>query len=511
VSLSILAVVAMYAAFMVVGWLASRKVREGTAADLIVAGRSMPLWVAALTMTATWVDGGYLLGTTEGAYKNSTQLGIQGGLCFGISLIIGGLFFAGIMRRLGFTTLIDPFEARYGKRWAAVLFLPALGGELFWSAELLVAVGSTFGVLLGMKLTTAILLAAVVTTAYTMLGGMWSVAYTDIFQLSIVAIGLCIALPFVLEGAGGLRHAWGVYVSARPEGAGVMPPWQPRTDLWNRASVIGWWDTSVMLMCGGVPWNCYFQRVLSCRSPRAARGQSVLSGVLTIAFTIPPLLMGVSAFAYQWPPDVVARLQATPAETMPLLFLRAVPRVIGLLGLAAIVGAVSSSFSSSILSAGSMLSWNCVKRLVWPSVSPGQMKRVIRFSILFFGAVATGLALKVQSVQALWFFTSDLVFVLLFPQLICALFDPKANRTGSIVAFVVSLAIRVGGGEPLLSVPALVTYPDTFPFRVVAAVTGLILLPLVSRITSQIDPPRPLRNLVAAEPLERAASVARRL
>ena len=240
----------MYGAFLTVGWLASRKARGGTVADLIVAGRSMPLWIAALTMTATWVDGGYLLGTTEGAYKNSIQLGIQGGLCFGISLIIGGLFFAGVMRRYGFTTLIDPFEARYGKRWAAVLFLPALGGELFWSAELLVAVGSTFGVLLGMKLTTAILLAAIVTTAYTMLGGMWSVAYTDIFQLTIVAIGLCVALPYVLEGAGGLHQAWEVYVSARPEGGGVVPPWQPHTDLWNRASIVSWWDTSVMLMCG---------------------------------------------------------------------------------------------------------------------------------------------------------------------------------------------------------------------------------------------------------------------
>ena len=54
-----------------------------------------------------------------------------------------------------------------------------------------------------------------------------------------------------------------------------------------------------------------------------------------------------------------------------------------------------------------------------------------------------------RSVQALWFFTSDLVFVLLFPQLLCALFDPRANRIGSIVAFVVSLTLRVGGGEPL--------------------------------------------------------------
>src|SRR5262245_26074375 len=196
----------MYAAFLGVGWVASRRVRGGAtaASDLIVAGRQMPLWIAGLTMTATWVDGGYLLGTTEGVYKSSMQLGLQGGLCFGISLLIGGVFFAGVMRRHGFTTLIDPFEARFGKRWAAVLFLPALAGELFWSAELLVAIGATFGVLLGMPLTTAILLSAVVTTAYTALGGMWSVAYTDVVQLLLVALGLAVALPFVLHGAGGL-------------------------------------------------------------------------------------------------------------------------------------------------------------------------------------------------------------------------------------------------------------------------------------------------------------------
>jgi hypothetical protein len=61
--------------------------------------------------------------------QSSIQLGIQGGLCFGISLILGGVFFAGVMRRHGFTTLIDPFEARFGKRWAAVLFLPGARGR----------------------------------------------------------------------------------------------------------------------------------------------------------------------------------------------------------------------------------------------------------------------------------------------------------------------------------------------------------------------------------------------
>ena len=115
----------------------------------------MPLWLATLTMTATWVDGGYLLGTAEGVYRSSLATGLQGGVCFGISLILGGLFFARRMRALEFNTLIDPFEARFGARWAVVLSLPAMLAEMFWSAELLVALGSTFGVVLDMDLAPA--------------------------------------------------------------------------------------------------------------------------------------------------------------------------------------------------------------------------------------------------------------------------------------------------------------------------------------------------------------------
>jgi high affinity choline transporter 7 len=270
-----------------------------------------------------------------------------------------------------------------------------------------------------------------------------------------------------------------------------------------------------MLMLGGIPWNCYFQRVLSCTSPAKAAGQSIVSGVLTIGFTAPPLLMGIAAFSYPWPADTLAHLQANPAETLPRLFVHAVPPLVGMLGLAAIVGAVTSSFSSSILSAGSMLSWNCLKRLIWPALTVVQMARVIRLSILLFGAAATAFALKVRSVQALWFFTSDLVFVLLFPQLVFALFDSKANRIGSMAAFVVSLLLRLGGGEPLLGIPHFIPYPELFaavlpgtaadwydpatgamlvPFKVFAAGVGLIVLPVASRLSARWATPRPLCN-----------------
>jgi high affinity choline transporter 7 len=348
--------------------------------------------------------------------------------------------------------------------------------------------------MLGMPLTTSIVLAAVVTTTYTALGGMWSVAYTDVFQIGLVAIGLMAAIPFVLAGAGGLEHVWATYVSARPDGASVLPPLGARSAMWSTGAVVGWWDTTAMLVCGGIPWNCYFQRVLACRTPRDAARQSVWAGVLTIAFTIPPLLMGLAAFAYPWSPETRARLTATPADSMPMLLMVAVPPLVGLLGLAAIVGAVTSSFSSSILSAGSMLSWNGLRRLVWPSLTVSHMRRAIRLSIVVLGGGATALALNVQSVQALWFFTSDLVFVLLFPQLLYALFDPRANRTGSVVAFVASLVLRLGGGEPLLGLPPFIAYPDGTPFRTLAAVTGLVLLPVVSRLTAARDEPRQLRN-----------------
>ena len=111
-------------------------------------------------------------------------------------------------------------------------------GEVFWSAELLVAIGSTFGVLLSMDLTTAILVAAVVATAYTMLGGMWSVAYTDVLQLGLVPLGLAVALPFVLGGVGGLDARWPQYAAARPDGSGIVPAIAAASDAVDAAPPI---------------------------------------------------------------------------------------------------------------------------------------------------------------------------------------------------------------------------------------------------------------------------------
>ena len=471
----------MYIIFLLIGWYASKKVKKGSASEMLVAGRSMPLIMATLTMTATWVDGGYILGTAESTFT-SIPLALQGGVGFGISLIVGGIFFASVMQKRGYTTFIDPFEERFGKKWAAVLSVPAILGELFWSAELMVAIGATFGVILNIDLTTGIVISAAIVTLYTMIGGLWAVAYTDAFQLMLIPVGLIIAIPFVLHYTGSdLSSIWGQYKDLKGDAANVLPPTEINS-FWNLAGITSWWDTSIMLILGGIPWNCYFQRVFSSKTPKIARNQSILAGLLTILMTIPPLILGIVAVVY-WKDNL-----SEPALSIPLLLENLVPRWVALMGLAAIVGAVTSSFSSSILSAGSMFSWNWYLRLIAPKSHKRNIGKIIRMSILSLGTAAVFIALKVQSVQELWYFTSDLVFVLLFPQLVIALFDKKANRTGSIVAFLVSLILRAGDGEDLFGIPAFIDYPDWWPVRTIAAAAGIILLPLISRIVKAKKP-----------------------
>jgi high affinity choline transporter 7 len=340
---------------------------------------------------------------------------------------------------------------------------------------------------------------------------MWSVGYTDSVQFLLIPFGLLVALPLALRAAGGWESVWSTYSAAHGTAAFAFPP-ATADGFWTSPRIVGWWDLSIMLVLGGIPWNCYFQRIQACETPNKAKWHSITAGLITMALTIPPLLLGVVAFAYpHWSDTAREQLAVSPTMALPLLFQHALPPLVAILGLAAIVGAVTSSFSASILSAGSMISWNFVRAIARPNVSTLGMRRAIRLSILLLGVLAAVLALEVQSVQRLWFFTSDLVFVLLFPQLLYALYDPRANRTGSIVAFAVSLVLRLGGGEPILRVPPFLPYAEwlaawlpggseawmddagastLLPVRTVAAAAGLILLPLVSRLTAAWDPPR---------------------
>ena len=110
------------------------------------------------------------------------------------------------------------------------------------------------------------------------------------------------------------------------------------------------------------------------------------------------------------------------------------------------------------------------------------------------------MALNISSVYELWFLCSDFVYCLLFPALVCALFDPKANSYGAIAGFLVAAFLRFGGGDAVLGIPILLPYPMIedgvvlFPFRTFAMVLGLLTILVVSRLTQGLEAGKELQK-----------------
>ncbi len=492
-----IAMIVFYGAIFYLGSYAANLRKSEDATDVMLAGRSIPLGIAVFTMSATWVGGGYINGTAE--YAASYGLAwVQAPWGYALSLVIGGLFFAKKMRRFRFKTMLDPLEQRYGKKIAALLFIPALTGEIFWTAAILTALGTTFATVLGLDFSYSILVSAAIAIAYTALGGLWAVALTDIIQMILLMGGLFLVLPFALQHVGGLDQLITTYQAKKGALASFLPP----LDGWRHPdwgnSYFQWWDYALLLMLGGIPWQVYFQRVLSSKDEQTAQNLSIFAGVVCLLAAIPAVLIGMIGDVVSWQSVGVAAPE-NAALTLPYVVRYLTNPVVATIGLGAIAAAVMSSVDSSILSASSMASWNVYRPLVRPNISPDNLGKIIKRCIWIIGIAATLLALQVKSVYALWFLCSDFVYCILFPQLVTALFDKKANRYGAAAGLLVSFLLRFGGGDATLGIPQILPYPILedgqiwFPFRTLSMLSGLLTILLVSRFTQKQCPPTPLK------------------
>ena len=482
---SLVSLGAFYALVMSVGIYTGRKrTIRNDADDLLVAGRGLPVLLGMFTMTATWVGGGYINGTAEAVYDPALGLvWCQAPWGYALSLIVGGLFFARPMRRAGYTTMLDPFQARYGNGTTCILFLAALLGDVFWSAAILAALGMSVATIFGLDTPAAIVISAAVVVGYTMVGGLWAVAYTDVLQLLCILFGLCLVIPFALEQAGGSASVFAEY-SAR---LGAQDPF-PGTSIWN------WVDIALMLICGGIPWQVYFQRVLACRDEHAAVRLSIGSGGACLALAIPAVIIGAIGATVDWQ-AVGAEPPPIPSLVLPHVVYELTPPLVATIALGAIAAAVMSSMDSSVLSSASMFVWNVYRTQLRPRADDHEIRAVTRIAIVTIGMATTCLALSVQSVYALWYLCADIVYVVLFPQLVLVLFVRQTHRWGVWCGILAAIALRLGGGESALGIAAFIPYPlgSNFPFRTFAMITNLGLTVLVSRLVLRCTHPTETR------------------
>ncbi len=189
----IVSIIIFYILILSVGIWAGKKQKstekEPDTEEIMLAGRNIGLIVGIFTMTATWVGGGFINGSAEMVFTEGL-IWCQAPVGYALSLIFGGFLFARRMRREGYVTMIDPFQRKYGERMGGLLFIPALLGEIFWSAAILSALGGTISVIMDIDDRISIIISAIVVVVYTLFGGLYSVAYTDVVQLFCIFIGL---------------------------------------------------------------------------------------------------------------------------------------------------------------------------------------------------------------------------------------------------------------------------------------------------------------------------------
>ncbi|XP_078047035.1 choline transporter [Augochlora pura] len=475
----VVSIALFYALILGVGIWAARKKEAGNDSEeeVMLAGRSIGLFVGIFTMTATWVGGGYINGTAEAIYTRGL-VWCQAPFGYALSLVFGGIFFANKMREQGYITMLDPLQDAFGERMGGLLFLPALCGEVFWAAGILAALGATIAVIVDMEQGASVILSACIAVLYTLFGGLYSVAYTDVIQLFCIFIGLWMCIPF----------AW-----ANPV---VEPLSSMDVDWIGEVDPSLYWtyvDNGLLLVFGGIPWQVYFQRVLSSKTAGRAQLLSYVAAAGCILMAIPPVLIGAIAKATPWNETAyTGPYPLTERETtmiLPLVLQYLTPDFVSFFGLGAVSAAVMSSADSSILSASSMFARNVYKLIFRQRASEMEIIWVMRVGIGVVGVLSTVMALTIPSIYGLWSMCSDLVYVILFPQLLMVVhFKDYCNTYGSLSAYIIAFVVRISGGEPLMGLPALIHYPgfdeetqtQLFPFRTMAMIMSLVTLVGVS-------------------------------
>ncbi|XP_027872168.1 high-affinity choline transporter 1-like [Xiphophorus couchianus] len=458
----VVAVVLFYILILGTGVWAARKSRRaerkssGDRTEVVLLGdRNISLVVGIFTMTATWVGGGFILGVAEAVY--TPKMGLIWALMpiqYSVSFIIGGLFFAKPMREKKYVTMMDPFQEKYGRVLSGALVLPCILVDVLWVSCTLLGLGATMSVILDLHFGYSVWISAAVAIIYTLLGGLYSVAYTDIIQLALTFFSLWLCVPFLL------LNKTSVNIAETAFNHTIQEPWVGSLD---KDRVWKWIDDWLMLGLGSLSFQCFHQRTLSASSSSTAQLTCFVAAFLIAILGIPPALVGAVAASTDWnltqygsPPPY---LRGEHSFVLPLTLQYLTPSYISIIGIGAVAAAVMSSTDSALLSATSVFSANIYKNIFRTQASDNEMQWVIRASVVVVGLVGTSITFCTNSTLLLWILGADVSYTLLFPHLVSVLFLRVTNGYGATVGYIVGVTVRILLGENTLGIPVVLHLP----------------------------------------------------
>src|SRR5581483_8836938 len=176
---------------------------------------------------------------------------------------------------------------------------------LGWTAAQLTALGLVFSTLTdgAVSLSTGIIVSGIFVLAYTIWGGMWSVAMTDLFQSVMILVGLALVAWVVGDMAGGP----GKVLAAASEAN--------KFDFWPKGGTKEWLafvTAFLTLAIGSIPQQDIFQRVTSAKNERTAIMGSLLGGAVYFCFVFVPIFIVLAALTVD--PSLGSLLNAEDAR-----------------------------------------------------------------------------------------------------------------------------------------------------------------------------------------------------
>ena len=294
------------AVLFAVSIVASRKVKNEE--DYLVAGRSLPLWLAWGTLMATWFGAATMFGAAEASRDDGLQGVILDPFACAGTLIFAGLFFARPLWKMQLFTICDFYREKYGPRAEVIGASIQVPSYFAWIALQYTALAGILETYFSIPTEQGILIAAGITMAYTMIGGMWSVTLTDSLQILIALVGLLVLAAAVFRQpelgdgsvAAGVTTLFEKLDKSHPGHLSFFPDGQAFLIMvW-----VGTWATGLF---GCIPGQDLQQRVFASKDENVAVKACILAGVLYMAFGIIPVTLGMASLVTH-PPDDAEKL-----------------------------------------------------------------------------------------------------------------------------------------------------------------------------------------------------------
>ena len=336
----IVIIVAYFLAMLVIGFLFAKKSKSKS--DYFLAKDKLPSAVVGFSFSATQMSGSSYLGcvgTMHSLGMAYAPVSITSAAAPWFCYVLVGDRVCEISQRMKCLTMSDLFEARYGKRagYAAAIIMiiatvPVLTAQLK-------AAGSAFETIIGIPYLTAIILFGVIVIIYTLAGGMFAVAWTDLIQGLLMILGMLMLTPIVVSKAGGLTAAFTAYAANSPATATFDGGGKPM--LWIVSGLLVWGFYQI----GGQP--AAVTRFQTTSNPQALKKSLGWSVVFESIIYICVSTLGICSMA------LFPALEVTDMA-LPNLINNFLPPVLGGVILAACLGAMMSTIDSVLLMASSL-------------------------------------------------------------------------------------------------------------------------------------------------------------